>query len=151
MKKSTPQDPFEVFAEYLVKHGLRMTPQRRVILEIFLEHGGHLASEELYDRVRQVDPAIGQATVYRTVKLLADSGLAKTVRFDDGVTRYEPKHGREHHDHLICERCRHTEEILDERIEELQEKLAQKMGFVLTGHKMHLYGICSKCRREEDQ
>lgn len=153
MTSSANENPLELFSEFLAEHGLRMTPQRRLILEVFLEHGGHLAAEELYDRVREIDPSVGQATVYRTVKLLAESGLAKAVRFDEGVTRYEPKHGREHHDHLICVRCRRTEEILDERIEKLQEELARKKGFVLTGHKMDLYGICSQCRRkgqEED-
>lgn len=149
MTKPEGADPLDLFSEYLTEHGLRMTPQRRLILEVFLDRGGHMAPEELYDEVRRVDPSVGQATVYRTVKLLADSGLAKAVRFDDGVTRYEPKHGREHHDHLICERCRHTEEILDERIETLQEELARNHGFVLTGHKMHLYGLCAKCRREK--
>lgn len=151
MAKAKGKRPLDIFSEFLAERGLRMTPQRRLILEAFLEHGGHMAPEELYDAVRKADSSIGQATVYRTVKLLAESGLAKAVRFDDGVTRYEPEHGREHHDHLICERCRRTEEILDERIEELQEELARKKGYILTGHKMHLFGICSKCRKQDEK
>ena len=137
----------EAFDHYLHGKGLRMTPQRRLILEVFLKDKGHMASEELHDAVRRRDPGVGQATVYRTLKLLAESGLAKELRFGDGVTRYEPKYGQEHHDHLICERCKTTLEIVDQRIEDLQEELAARYGYTLTGHRLYLYGICPNCSR----
>lgn len=144
-------DAFSVFNEYVVSKQLKMTPQRRHILEVFLEHGGHLTSEELYAKVKKSFKTIGQATVYRTLKLLSGSGLAKEVDFGDGTTRYEPQLGQGHHDHLICEQCGSNEEILDETIEKLQEDVAARHGFVLTRHKMYLYGICPKCRAGADK
>lgn len=138
------------FSDYLAAQKLKITPQRMIILQVFLENEGHMSSEELYDEVRRVDDSIGQATVYRTLKLLADSGLAKQVDFKEGVARYEQNLGVAHHDHLICERCKKTIEIVDERIERLQEELAVRSGFVLTGHRMDLFGLCAECRRRED-
>ncbi|MBG0776249.1 MAG: transcriptional repressor [Desulfovibrionaceae bacterium] len=140
------KDPQTIFHEYLVRNKLKMTPQRRLILEVFLASGEHLASEELYRQVRDRDPSIGQATVYRTLKLLHDAGIAGSYHFGDGVVRYEPRYGQQHHDHLICERCGKNIEVVDEKIERLQEELAKRHGFVLTGHRMYLYGLCSECR-----
>jgi len=142
------KEPQGVFADYLAKKSLKMTPQRRLILDVFLRDEGHHASEELYNLVKKEDPSIGQATVYRTLKLLSESGLAKEVQFGDGVTRYERKYGSAHHDHIICEICGRTVEVVDQEIERLQERLAQSHGFELTGHKMYLYGVCGDCRKK---
>lgn len=140
------QDPYVAFADYAAREQLKMTPQRRHILDVFLEQQGHVTSEELYEKVRATYKTIGQATVYRTLKLLSGSGIAKEVDFGDGVTRYERQHGDDHHDHLICERCGKNVEVLDETIEKLQEEVAARHGFTLTRHKMYLYGVCSDCR-----
>lgn len=140
------QDPYVTFADYAAREQLKMTPQRRHILDVFLEQNGHVTSEELYEKVRSSYKTIGQATVYRTLKLLSGSGIAKEVDFGDGVTRYERQFGEDHHDHLICERCGKNVEVLDETIEKLQEEVAQRHGFTLTRHKMYLYGVCSDCR-----
>lgn len=142
------KNPQDVLLDYLQAKGLKMTPQRRVILDIFLETKGHLTAEEIYDRVKNEEPGIGQATVYRTMKLLAEAGLAKEVDFSEGVTRYEPDYGHEHHDHLICENCRKTIEICDDDIERLQVEVAGRHGFKLTGHKMYLFGVCQDCRKK---
>lgn len=141
------KEPQAVFNEYLSHKKLKMTPQRKLIVDAFLTASGHLASEELYDLVKRQDRSIGQATVYRTLKLLSESGLAKGVHFGDGVTRYERQYGADHHDHLICEKCGRNLEVVDERIEALQEDLARAHGFELTSHKMYLYGVCRKCRQ----
>lgn len=142
-------DPLAVFTAYLTsKHG-KMTPQRRLILDVFLSESGHPAPEELYVKVKQLDKTIGQATVYRTLKLFSEAGLAKEVHFGDGLTRYEPKFGHSHHDHLICERCGRYIEVVDDRIEQLQEELALQHDFILTGHRMYLYGICGDCRKSQ--
>lgn len=140
-------DATKAFAEYIAREGLKMTPQRRVILSTFMRIKDHVSAEELYTMVKKEDPAVGQATVYRTVKLLAESGLAETVDFGDGVARYEPHFGQEHHDHLICERCGKNVEILDPNIERLQEEAAKRYGFTLTRHKMYLFGICKDCKK----
>ena len=137
-----------VFSEFLEKKGLKMTSQRSMILDTFMTKEGHFTSEELYDIVKKKDGAIGQATVYRTLKLLSESGIAQEVDFSDGVVRYEHKYGHEHHDHLICNSCGKNIEVLDRQIEDLQEKIARKHGFTLTGHKMYLNGICRDCRKK---
>ncbi|WP_207261275.1 Fur family transcriptional regulator [Desulfovibrio sp. Huiquan2017] len=140
--------PQEVFAEYLANENLKMTPQRRVILDTLLRKNDHLSSEELYALVKKRDASIGQATVYRTLKLLSDSGLIEPLDFADGVTRYEPSYGKDHHDHLICENCGKNIEIVDEVIERRQEQLAKEHGFTLIRHKMYLYGLCPECRKK---
>lgn len=133
------------FDHFLSRKNLRMTPQRGLIMDVFLKREDHLTSEELYDIVKKKDKSIGQATVYRTLKLLSEAGIAREVDFGDGVVRYEHSYGHKHHDHLICERCGKSIEVVDQHIEDLQERLAQKHGFVLTGHKMYLFGLCGEC------
>ncbi|GAB7022595.1 Fur family transcriptional regulator [Salidesulfovibrio brasiliensis] len=141
----TPQD---AFTTYLSEKNLKMTPQRRLILDTFIDEKQHLSPEELYDKVKKVDPSIGQATVYRTLKLLVEAGIVESLDFADGVSRYEVSWGEEHHDHLICERCGKNIEILDDVIEKRQEAIAKEHGFTLSHHKMYLYGLCSKCGRK---
>ncbi|SOB60194.1 Ferric uptake regulation protein [Pseudodesulfovibrio profundus] len=140
------KNPQELFADYLADKNLKVTPQRRLILDTFLKQDGHLSSEELYANVKKRDSSIGQATVYRTLKLLNESGLIEPLDFADGVVRYEWRYGQTHHDHLICDKCGKNIEILDETIESRQEQLAEEHGFKLLRHKMYLYGICSDCR-----
>jgi Fur family ferric uptake transcriptional regulator len=134
------------FEQFLEERGLRMTPQRSLIVDVFLKTERHVSSEDLYSLVKRKDRAVGQATVYRTLKLLSESGIAREVDFGEGLTRYEHEYGHEHHDHLICERCRKSIEVVDPRIEELQEKLARDHGFVMTSHKLDIFGLCAKCR-----
>ncbi|MBI9080220.1 MAG: transcriptional repressor [Pseudodesulfovibrio sp.] len=141
--------PQDVFANYLAEKNLKMTPQRRMILDTLLKQNDHLSSEDLYYHVKKRDKSIGQATVYRTLKLLTDSGLIDSLDFADGVTRYEMTYGTDHHDHLICEQCGKNIEILDSTIENRQEALAKEHGFTLLRHKMYLYGLCEKCRNKK--
>ena len=93
----------EALTRYLEDHRLKHTKQREAILDAFLEASGHITSDDLYQRIREKHPNIGFTTVYRTMKLLCEAGLANERHFDDGVTRYEIQH--EHHDHLVCVRC----------------------------------------------
>ena len=140
----------EVFASYLSDKNLKMTPQRRLILDTLLKQGEHLSSEELYAKVKKRDKSVGQATVYRTLKLLSESGLVEPLDFADGLTRYELSYGEEHHDHLICEKCGKNIEILDDTIEKRQVQIAKEEGFTLLRHKMYLYGICPDCRKAKN-
>jgi len=133
-------------AEYLADHGLKSTSQRDIILQIFVDAGRHLSAEELYARVKKTHPGIGFATVYRTLKLLTEAGLAEELRFEDGFTRYEYKASDGHHDHLICTKCGQIIEFENERIEELQQDVARKNRFQVQSHKLELYGLCSDCR-----
>ena len=139
-------DPHALFQTYLKSKRLKVTPQRRLILDVFLNSHGHLSTEELYERVKAIDSSIGQTTVYRTMKILADSSIAREVHFGDGLARYENMCGASHHDHLICESCGRNIEVVDSDIERLQEQLADRHGFILTSHRMYLYGLCPDCR-----
>jgi Fur family ferric uptake transcriptional regulator len=140
-------DPHQVLKEYLLRHGLKASRQREIIADVFFRAGGHLRVDELLQQVRKIDPKVSQATVYRTMKLLTDCGLAAARNFLDGQTRYERSDRTgEHHDHLICTGCGKIVEFVDERIEELQERVANGKGFLVTHHKMELYGLCESCR-----
>ncbi|MBN1382948.1 MAG: transcriptional repressor [Deltaproteobacteria bacterium] len=138
----------EIFDQFLARGSLRCTPQRRLILDVFLDFEEHITAEELYDRVKKRDPSIGQATVYRVLKLMVDAGLAREVDFGDGALRYEQSYNHPHHDHLICRRCGKTVEVMDSVIEEMQKRVAESFGFELTDHEMYLYGLCEDCRKK---
>ncbi len=140
-KKATVQ-----LAQFLAGHGLRSTNQRDAILSAFVGAKKHLSAEELYAQVKKAYPGIGYATVYRTLKLLSEAGLAEERRFDDGFTRFEYKSAGNHHDHLICTRCGSIIEFENERIEILQQDVARENDFEVHSHKLELYGLCSECR-----
>lgn len=131
----------------LARRGLRNTRQREVLTDIFFSSDGHFSLDELLAMAKLRDGGIGYATVYRTLKLLTELGLAVERHFSDGQTRYEAADGV-HHDHLICTRCQAIVEFEEERIEQLQEEVAARYGYRLGTHKMELYGLCPKCQRE---
>jgi len=134
----------QALARYLERHNLKHTKQREAILEAFLEAEEHVTSEELFQRVREVHPTIGYTTVYRTMKLLCDAGLAIERHFEDGVTRYEIEH--EHHDHLVCTKCGKIIEFECSMIESAQNQIADRYRFRVLRHRHELYGHCSSCR-----
>jgi Fur family ferric uptake transcriptional regulator len=130
---------------YMAKKGLRSTDQRRLIVETFFRSDNHVSIEELLAQVRSKEPRVGYATVYRTLKLLTECGVANERRFGDGPTRYELADDVTHHDHLICVGCGDITEFEEPRIEDLQERVARKYGFELRSHKHELYGVCPRC------
>lgn len=133
--------------QYMSERGLKSTQQRNQIIDTFLSTQGHLSVEEVWSLVRKDYPKVSVATVYRTMKLLSESGLAHARHFGDGQTRYEPAVGKEHHDHLICTGCGTIIEFENDQIERLQGAVARRHGFQVTSHKMELYGLCQKCQR----
>jgi Fur family ferric uptake transcriptional regulator len=132
-------------ADRCAAKGLRMTDQRRTIADVLDDARDHPDVEELYARAAARDPNISIATVYRTVKLFEEAGILERVDFGDGRARYEDA-DREHHDHLIDLTTGKVIEFVDPEIEALQEKIAQKLGFKLKGHRMELYGVPLKKR-----
>lgn len=134
------------FNQFAAKRGLRSTRQRDLILDVFLSSHEHLSVEELYLKVKASNPNLGQATVYRTLKLFVEAGLAREMKLSDGQTRYEHAMAGEHHDHLICSRCAKIVEFEDETIERLQNEIAVRHGFSITSHRLDLYGLCPSCR-----
>ena len=122
------------------RKGLRMTSQRKIIAQVLENAADHPDVEELYKRASKIDPTISIATVYRTVKLFDEAGILDKLEFGDGRARYEDAK-REHHDHLIDVNSGRVIEFMDSDIEKLQEKIAQKLGYRLMGHKLELYGV----------
>lgn len=130
----------ETIIERCEAKGLRMTGQRRVIAQVLQDSDDHPDVEELYARASKVDSGISIATVYRTVKLFEEAGILDRLEFGDGRARYEDAE-RDHHDHLIDMNSGQVIEFVDPEIEALQEKIAQKLGYQLKGHRLELYGV----------
>lgn len=139
----------EIFLEHIQKAGLRRTSQRDLILETFLKTEDHLTSEELYWLVHKQDETVGHTTVYRTLKLLTEAGLAREVRFGDNKTYYEHHYDQEHHDHLICTECGKVVEFFSPDIERMQDETATQFGFTLSHHSLRMWGVCADCRTHE--
>ena len=137
----------EVFLEHIHKQGLKRTAQRDLILAVFLHTEEHLSSEDLYQLVRKEDATVGQTTVYRTLKLLTDAGLAREVRFGDGRAHYEHNYKHQHHDHMICSECGKIIEFYSAELEAIQDAMAAKHRFEVTQHLLRIIGICADCRR----
>jgi Fur family ferric uptake transcriptional regulator len=136
----------KAFSEFAANKGLRSTRQRDIILDVFLSTHQHVSVEDLYLKVKASTPGIGQATVYRTLKLFAEAGLAREIHLHDGQTRYEHVLAGEHHDHLVCTGCDAIIEFENETIEKLQDEIAARHGFMIRSHKLEIYGLCSICR-----
>ena len=120
--------------------GLRMTGQRQVIAQVLESANDHPDAEEIYARASKIDAAISLATVYRTMRLFEQVGLVNRLDFGDGRARYEDA-ARAHHDHLFDMETGQVIEFLDPEIEQLQEKIARKLGYRLLGHKMDLFAV----------
>ena len=136
----------QIFQNFAATKGLKSTKQRDIILDCFLSCQQHLSTEELYLKLKEHNPNIGFATVYRTLKLFAEPGIAREIQFGDGQTRYEHLHAGEHHDHLVCTRCGAIVEFENEAIEKLQSEVASQHGFTIMNHKLELYGFCAGCK-----
>lgn len=142
------KERLETFLEFMSRKKLNSTIQRRIIAEEFFDFPGHHSLEEFYKHIEKRDPGIGQTTVYRTLKLLCEAGLANEIQFSDNITRYEVNSPNRHHDHMICLQCGKIIEISDSRIENLQKEIAQAHDFSLQGHSHNLYGYCADCRKK---
>ena len=117
-----------------------MTEQRRIVAQVLEDSQDHPDVEELYARALKLDPRISIATVYRSVKLFEESGILEKLEFGDGRARYEDAE-RDHHDHLIDMNNGEVIEFIDPDIEALQEKIAERLGYRLKGHRLELYGV----------
>lgn len=137
----------ETFHRHLRRIGLKHTGQRDVILRTFLETRDHLSTEELHRLVRRKNPRVGFTTVYRTLKLLADCGLASAVAFQDGVARYEHQLNRRSHHHMVCTNCGSSVEFFSADIERMEEEIGRKYGYLTTRHTFQIYGLCEECRK----
>jgi Fur family ferric uptake transcriptional regulator len=143
------EQDMDAFRGFLSKQGLKFTRQRRVIAQVVFGSEEHLTLNDILARAREEQASVGYATVYRTMKLMSESGLATEHHFDDGQARYE-RAGADHHDHIICTRCGRIVEFEDEEIERIQDLIATKLGFDVVSHRHEVYGSCVlPCRYDE--
>jgi len=133
----------ETIEQKCLAKGVKLTDQRRIIARVMSEANDHPDVDELYMRVSKIDPKISIATVYRTVKLFEESGILTKHEFKGGKARYEELN-EGHHDHLIDVRSGEIIEFVDEEIEILKKKVADKYGYNLVDHKLELYGVKKK-------
>lgn len=133
------------FSEYLAKHGLRLTGQRRRILDYFLESDRHLSQEDIYGALRR--HGLGRATVFRTLKMLEECKLVNHVIGSDGTPRFEVDLDRPHHDHLICIDCGSIQEVRWPKLEAIQESTCRKIGFTAKWHRHEVFGRCKDCAK----
>ena len=141
------REEFDIFHEHLKRTGLKRTGQRDLILDVFLETEGHMSSEALYAMVKTKDPAVGFTTVYRTLKLFRECGLARQLESYDGRTLYEHDYKHSHHDHLICVQCGALIEFYSAEIEELQDQITRHYKFKPLHHSHRIFGICASCQK----
>jgi Fur family ferric uptake transcriptional regulator len=134
-------------SEQLKARGLKHSAVRDVVIEEFFKAGTHVSIEQLLDRVRAREPATGYSTVYRTLRVLVEAGHATERDFGGAHTLFEPADAP-HHDHVVCLKCGEVREFEEPVIEELQERVARRLGFRITSHRMELYGLCAACAAE---
>ena len=134
------------FKVVLRKERLKITPQRVAVLKEIVKDKGHRESEEIYFAIKSSKTHVSRATVYRTLDILVQHNFVRKLNIGDGRSRYENKTNSLHHDHLICEICHNIIEFVDQDIEMLQDKIANKYQFSLTRHVHQLFGICKECR-----
>jgi Fur family ferric uptake transcriptional regulator len=137
----------EKFKTLLKNNTLKFTKQRELILKFLYENNSHFTPEDIYMLLKKENPNIniGIATVYRTLTLLEDSGIASSISFGAQGKKYELGL-KNHHDHLICSECGKIIEFFDETIEEQQEKIAKKFNFKMSDHTMKIVGLCENCQ-----
>ena len=139
-------DKLRQFQQHLTRAGLKATRQRELIARAFFATNTHISAETLYRRVSGRDRRIGLVTVYRTLKLLKEAGLAHERQFGEGRALFEHASSERHHDHIICTDCGKITEFENCEIEALQEQVARRFAFTLRYHKLELYGFCRECR-----
>src|SRR4051812_44190937 len=129
------------------RRGVRWTNQRQTIVDTFIGCDEHITVEELHRRVRDIDRTVSAATVYRTVNMLVELGVADKRHFGRSSASFESSLNKEHHDHLVCVACGAITEFHHDRIEILQDEVARAHGFQLSHHRMELYGLCAACQQ----
>lgn len=132
-----------VYEGKLAAGGLRLTGQRRRILDLFLRTERHLTQEEIHQALRV--HGLGRATVFRTLKILQERGLVRPVVGRDGTPRFEIDRGRPHHDHLVCLGCGHIREVHWPRLERIQQAACRRLGFIPRWHRHEVFGLCRDC------
>ena len=146
---SEQSQALDEFRRYLREHSLPVTTQREQVAEVVLDSRGHLSVEDIEQRLRERGLHIGKATVYRTLDILARSGMISERDFGEGFRRYERVPGHPHHEHLICMRCGKVTEFTNDRLERLKALVAEEYGFQHHHHRLDIYGVCRDCQLKD--
>ncbi|MBM7622722.1 Fur family transcriptional regulator [Sporohalobacter salinus] len=137
----------EKVKDKLAVNNYKMTSQRLIILESIIENEGeHLSAEEVYAKVKEEEPGIGLATVYRTLELFCELDILHQLNFGDNCRRYELVHENQHHHHLICINCNSITEFNDEILEDFEAGIKEEHNFAVTDHRIKFYGYCEDCQ-----
>lgn len=131
------------------RYGLRHTVQREAVLRFFSSRGGHRTSQEVLQHLKKHFPSFSRATVFRALKTLESSGLLSRVPGPEGPPLFESIHGRPHHDHMICRRCRRWHEFVSPALETAKKAAAHQAGFALENHHLEFHGLCRLCRKKK--
>ena len=140
-------DPADAFRAYLRDHNLPITAQRLAIDDVVLGSDRHLSADDVAREVAARGAAARTATVYRTLELLARSGLVVERDFGEGFKRFEPARGMPQHEHLLCTVCGRVTEFRDERLERMSTLIAEAHGYARQRHRLVIYGVCEQCQR----
>jgi len=140
------KEAVESFTKYLNSKNLKLTKERKAVLQEIFLHRGHLEAEDLWHGLRRKKKRASRATIYRTLDLLVDSGIVRKVDLGHGHFHYEHVLGRAHHEHMICLKCGKVIEFSDKKIESSLKKLCEKIGFEHTSHSFQIFGYCKDCR-----
>lgn len=132
---------------YIRGKGGLVTGTRMAVAEVFFGMAGHPGVEEVIAQVRRRHPGIGDATVYRTMRLLVESGLVVPREFGEGFARYEAVAEAGHHNHLVCTACGHIIEFTDPAVDAIHRAVTERHGFLASDHRLEIYGLCSDCRQ----
>ncbi len=135
-----------VFASYLHKKGLKLTPQRKAIIEEVFSIKDHFEAEDLLLRIREHGKRVSKGTIYRTLPLLTDCGLLREVIFVEKHSHYEHIYGQKHHEHLICLKCGQIIDFYNQELEAALAKVCRKKKFRAKAHKIEVTGYCENCR-----
>jgi Fur family ferric uptake transcriptional regulator len=144
-----PAALLEGFRHYLRGRGLPVTAPRERVAEVLFTAPGHLSADDIVRTLRAGGTRVGKATVYRTLELLAESGMVVPRDFGEGFRRYERTPGRQHHEHLICLECGRVIEFVNERLERLKALIAEEYGFRHRHHRLEIFGTCPECQQRE--
>lgn len=142
----------EELKQRLQERQCKLTPQRKIVLEVFLNNQDqHLSAEDVHTILKQEMSEIGLATVYRTLELLCDMDILHKIDFGDGRSRFEINScnkEQHYHHHLICLNCGKVKECEDDLLEDLESNIAKKSGFVVIDHQLKMYGYCENCQKK---
>ena len=136
------------FLEFLEGKKLRMTEQRRAIIDTVFNTDEHFTAEQLLEWSRQKDKTVSRATVYRTLPLLTESGLVREMDFGKDHKFYDPNYAdHPNHNHIICQDCEKIVEFENDKIEKLEEEISQRLGFSLKSHRLQITGTCDELKK----